>query len=123
MSNDSPAAVVSEMVRYFNAHDLDSLYGLMADNYRQYINGALVAEGPEGARLADAAGFDRFADYSRETVLLFGEGEQVALEWRLLGTTKGGTPVEMPAVSLLRVVGGRIAEAKIFFDPAAAGRS
>lgn len=112
----SATEVVEAMVNYFNTHDLDALYELVTDDYRQSFNGVPGSEGREAARKADALLYASFPDYRRITLSLIADGDEVALEWRLLGTSVTGRTVDCPMISLMRVVDHRISEARIYGD-------
>ena len=106
------------MISRFNAHEVDELYSLVAEDHSQHINGRFQAKGREACRQADAALFDNFPDYRRVTVSLAAHGDQVVLEWRFLGTSTTGKAADCAFVSLMRVEDGKIAESRIYGDPA-----
>ncbi len=106
------------MIGRFNAHEVDQLYALLAEDHPQHINGSLQVKGREACRQADAALFDNFPDYRRTTVSLAANGDLVVLEWRFLGTSMTGKAVDCAFVSLIRVEDGKIAESRIYGDPA-----
>jgi len=118
MASQSAKQVVEEMIRHFNTHDLDAVYTLLADDYRQYLSSAIQVAGRDAARQADSALYEAVSDYRRETVALLAEGNSVSLEWRLLGTSQTGTPVNVALVSLMRIADGKIAEGSLYFDAA-----
>src|SRR5579859_4453427 len=104
------------MISRFNAHELDELYALLAEDHPQHINGSFQVKGREACRQADAALFDNFPDYRRVTVSLAPHGGHVVLEWRFLGTSTTGRAADCAFVSLIRVVDGKIAESRIYGD-------
>lgn len=112
----SATEVVEAMVKYFNAHDLDSLYESITDDYRQSFNGVHGSEGREAARLADTRLYASFPDYRRVTLSLIADGYEVALEWRFLGTSITGKTVDCPMISRMCIVDGRISEARMYGD-------
>jgi ketosteroid isomerase-like protein len=112
----SPIQVVQSMISAFNAHELDELYALLAEDHSQHINGSFQVQGREACRQADAALFDSFPDYRRATVSLAAQGNQAVLEWRFLGTSTTGKAADCALVSLIRVEDGKIAGSRIYGD-------
>jgi predicted ester cyclase len=114
----SPEEILKKVVEAFNAHDLDTVYGLLHGDYREYINGVLVKQGPDAARAADQPFYDAVPDYRREVDELFASGAAAAMRWRFLGTGRDGA-FEFPLVTICKVEDGSIIEAWLYGDFAA----
>jgi hypothetical protein len=99
LTSKSPTEVVEAMVAHFNAHELDAVYALITEDYRQSFNGVFVSEGRAAARAADAGLYENFPDYRRTTVSLIADRDEVALEWRLLGTSVTGAAIDCALIS------------------------
>ena len=63
--NGTGVQIVSKLVDEWNAHDLDSVYAHLSDDYREYINGVLAKSGRGQAREADADLCDMIPDCRR----------------------------------------------------------
>ncbi|WP_437818357.1 ester cyclase [Sorangium sp. So ce1078] len=107
--------VVRKLGQAWNKHDLDTVYGLLHEEYREHWNGKLVKQGRDATRAADQAIYDAVPDYRREVDQLFGDGESVASLWRFLGTGPGG-PFELPIACFYKVRDGLIVECWIHAD-------
>lgn len=107
--------VVRKLGQAWNKHDLDTVYGLLHDDYREHLNGKLVKEGRDATREADQAIYNLVPDYRREVDQLFGEGESVASLWRFLGTGPAGA-FELPLACFYKVRDGLIVECWIHVD-------
>jgi ketosteroid isomerase-like protein len=106
------------MIERWNAHDIDHLYGLLADNYREYLNGVLVKNGPADAREADRFLYNTIPDYRAEIDDLHADDHGGAMRWRFIGTGPAG-PFELPVASFYRITNGRIIECWQYGDSVA----
>jgi predicted ester cyclase len=107
--------VVRKLGEAWNKHDLDTVYGLLHEDYREHWNGKLVKQGREATRAADQAIYGAVPDYRREVDQLFGEGESVASLWRFLGTGPAGA-FELPLACFYKIRDGLIVECWIHAD-------
>ena len=133
MATETPAgkqpglAVLERFVSAENAHDIDALAALMADDCRFHGNGTLVAPTWAAYRPIMAATLAAFPDSHREVHLRLAQGDLVAFRWTVTAThqaTWNGIPASGRAVtftgtSWIRVSDDRIAEA--WFDMDIAG--
>jgi hypothetical protein len=76
------------MFERWNAHDVEYEYGLLADNYREYLNGVLVKNGHADAREADRFLNNTIPDYRAEVDDLYADKHGGAL--------RGGSPPPGP---------------------------
>jgi hypothetical protein len=106
-------AVVQRMVDAWNAHDLDTTYGLLHEDYRQYNGGRLAFQSRDEARAADQPMYDAMPDYRREVDDLVVSGQSAAMRWRFFGTGSDG-PVEMSGVTFFKVEEGQIVECWLY---------
>lgn len=111
----NPVEVVRRLGLAWNAHDLDTVYGLLHPDYREHWNGVLVHTSRDAARAADEPLYALVPDYRREVDQLFGQGEQVASLWRFLGTGPAGA-FEIPLGCFYRVQDGLITASWIQID-------
>ena len=106
------------MFERWNAHDVEYVYGLFADNYREYLNGVLVKNGRADAREADRFLYKTIPDYRTELDDLYADEHGGALRWRFTGTGPAG-PFALPVASFYRITNGRITECWQYGDPTA----
>ena len=97
------------MIERWNTHDVEHCYRLLADNYREYFNGALVKNGRSDAREADQFLYDTIPDHRAEVDDLYAGEHGGALRWRFIGTGPAG-PFALPVASFYRITNGRITE-------------
>jgi ketosteroid isomerase-like protein len=117
-------AIVQRVVESWNAHDLDAVYSLLHEGYREYVNGVEVPgkRGPRATRVADQPMYDAVPDYRREVDELFGDGSRAAMRWRFLGTGPNGE-FEIPIATTYTLRDGKILEAWLYGDPLAVARA
>ena len=116
--NDQTADTIKKMVDAFNTHDLDTVYGLLHDDYHEYRNGKLTVESAAAARAADQPTYDAISDFRRETDELIVSGSAAAMRWRFLGTGRNGA-FEVSLASFFTVQNAKIVEAWMYLDVAA----
>ncbi|WP_438008392.1 ester cyclase [Sorangium sp. So ce321] len=63
-----PVDVVRKLGQAWNKHDLDTVYGLLHEDYREHVNGKLVKQGRDATRAADRAIYDAVPDYRRRAL-------------------------------------------------------
>ena len=102
----------------WNAHDVEHVYGLFADGYREYFNGVLVKNGRSDALEADRFLYDTISDYRAEIDDLYAGEHGAALRWRFIGTGPAGS-FELPVASFYRVAQGSIVECWQYGDSVA----
>jgi predicted ester cyclase len=117
VENDS-ATLLSTLAHRWNAHDLDFVYGLLDEDYREYLNDVLVKHGCGAARAADQVIYDSVPDYRREVDAVIGDGDSAAMRWRFCGTGPNGA-FEIPVASFYRIADGKIVECWLYGDPVA----
>jgi ketosteroid isomerase-like protein len=112
------AALLDTLAQRWNAHDLDFVYGLLDDDYREYLNDVLVKQSRAAARAADQFIYDSVPDYRRDIDALVGDDNCAAMRWRFCGTGPNG-PFEIPVASFYRIADGKIVECWLYGDPVA----
>jgi predicted ester cyclase len=98
-----------------NGRDLSAVDRLLTEDFLH--NGE--PRGQDGQRAAVQAFLGGFSDLRNEILLILGEADLVAAHQRWMGTNDGpfagapatGKPVEFTSTAVLRIEGGRIAEA------------
>ncbi|MBJ7455361.1 MAG: nuclear transport factor 2 family protein [Thermoleophilia bacterium] len=129
----SAREIVDSYRAAWNAHDPDACAEhFTPDGVRRWMvvnNPAVHSPDRFEGREDIAEGIRAFMENTpdlRVELGAYAEGEDGAIfEWTVLGTHTGawgdwqgqGEELELPGVSVLRVVDGRIAEEKMFFDP------
>jgi SnoaL-like polyketide cyclase len=109
---------LKDLVDRWNAHDLDSAYGALDENYCEYFNGVFVKRGGSATRAADQFIYDSVPDYRREVDELYADQDGGAMRWRFCGTGPNG-PFEISFASTYRINGGKIVECWLYGDPTA----
>ena len=111
--------IVSDLVDKWNAHDLDAAYALLAEDYREYINGTLVKIGRAEARAADEPMYETTPDYSRTVEELWGVDDRVLGRYVMRGTMPNGSKLEVPFAGIYGIRDGHIFEAHFYLDTTA----
>jgi hypothetical protein len=106
------------MIDRWNAHDAEHFYGLLAEHYREYLNGVLVKNGRADAREADRFLYAAIPDYHGEVDAVYADEYGAAMRWRFIGTGPNG-PFELPVASFYRIAQGRIVECWQYGDTVA----
>ena len=112
--------VVREMFEAWNAHDLAAVYDHLSEDYTEYINGGIAKRSRAEAQELDQVLYDTVPDYTRTVEELWGVGDRVAARFIISGTMRDGRRFELAIAGIFGVTGGRVIEAHLFFDPAAA---
>ena len=110
--------VVTRMVEAWNAHDLDAVYGLLTDDYREYANGVLRRNSRAEARAADDTMYQMIPDYRRTVEELWGAGDRVVSRFTIFGTMADGSTLERAIGCFYGIRDGKIHECHLFFDTA-----
>ena len=111
--------IVAAMAEAWNRHDLDGVYGRMAEDYREHVNGALIRTSRDEARREDqAAIYDVVPDYRRSIDELWGADDRVVSRFTVFGTMGDGTKLRLAVACIYGITDELISEAHLFFDPA-----
>jgi len=111
--------IVAAVTDAWNRHDLDGVYGRMAEDYREYVNGALIRTSRADARREDqSALYDVFADYRRSVDELWGVDDRVVSRFTVFRTMDDGTKLQLAMACIYGIRDELISEAHLFFDPA-----
>jgi ketosteroid isomerase-like protein len=116
--SETEYGILKSLTDHLNAHDLDSVYGLVDENYCEYLNGVLVKSGLAATRAADQFVYDTVPDYRREVDQLYADDDGGAMFWRFCGTGPNG-PFEMSVASNYRFKDGKVVECWLYGDPTA----
>ena len=106
---DTNYDLLKMMIERWNAHDIEYSYGLLADHYREHLNGVLVKNGRADAREADQFLYATVRDHRGEIDDLYADEHGGAMRWRFIGTGPNG-PFEIPVASFFRITAGKIVE-------------
>jgi len=115
--------IIREMFANWNAHDLGRVYARLADDYHEYLNGALAKSSREEARAADQALYEMLPDYRRTVEELWGQNDRVVSRFTISGTMTGAKQFELAVAAIFGIRDGEIAEAHLYFDPSTAVRA
>jgi steroid delta-isomerase-like uncharacterized protein len=124
MSTEENKAVVRRYVQAFNSSNLDAIVDGVAPDFVLHIPGSPDIHGPEGVKQWAQSNQIAFPDTKVTIVDLVAEGDKVAKQWTFRGTHRGefvgipptGKEVTFPALSMYRLVGGKIAELWMSYD-------
>ena len=107
-----------------NRHDLPAIEALVAVDLQVEVNGRRAVASAEEDRAAMAALFEAYPNYRRELLEVLVDGDRATARWRMLGTPAvEGVPVlDVPGVSVVKVVNGQLAQAFLYYDGAALDR-
>jgi steroid delta-isomerase-like uncharacterized protein len=121
------AAFVAAFERAWNAHDLDALAALVADDFEGTdVAESGVAYGPEGFRRQAAVYLTAFPDLRLTFDEVFVNGDRLAVRWRTEATHTGPflrippthRRVNGKGVTLLTLEGGRVRRSERVWDVA-----
>lgn len=118
-----------------NAHDLDRFQSFYADSVVWRDPGvARAVKGPPAVRKRLDAWIAAVPNLKWNLDELFGEGERLCAQFTFTGTHRGivadgrgnelvatNRAIRIPAVGVYRVIDGKIADSRIYFDLAAFG--
>ena len=130
--SDQIAQLVNELVAGWNAHDLDRVTALYADDFEEEdIANKDVQKGKAAVRRTMWLYLRAFPDLKLEADETVIQGDCVALSWVLSGTHRGtlmnipptGRAVRIRGVSLITVANGRLQRARRIWDLAGLLRS
>ena len=118
-----PATVAQRLCAAMNAHDLDAFADCFAEDYssEQPAHPARSFRGRAQARQNWSAMFAGVPDFRAELMrATVADGVEWS-EWRWQGTHADGTTLDMAGVFVAGVGDGRIAWARLYFEPVEAG--
>ncbi|WP_169515707.1 ester cyclase [Amycolatopsis nigrescens] len=106
-----------------NRRDITALRALVTSDLIVTVNGRPALASGEEDRAVKAELRRCYPNYRREIVATLAEGNQAAVRWRLSGTPAaelpGLTPIDVHGCSIIRIRGGRIVGAAMYYDSAA----
>jgi ketosteroid isomerase-like protein len=119
LATSEPTAVVRRLQAATNAHDLGALVDCFAADYVSEIplHPARGFRGVEQVRRNWAQILDGVPDLRSELVRETVDGNVVWSEWEWTGSRRNGAPHLMRGITILGVVGERIAWARFYMEP------
>jgi uncharacterized protein (TIGR02246 family) len=117
--DQGPAAVVRRLAEAVNAHDLEAMVALFADDYVN-VTPAHPRRGFGGSQQVRRNWSQLFAgvpDLRAEVLGAAVDGDRVWTEWDIAGTRRDGGPFAMRGVVIFGVTGDRIASARFYLEP------
>jgi steroid delta-isomerase-like uncharacterized protein len=124
MSTDENKAVIERWIQAWNAGDLESAVGLLADDYVRHDANLPEVVGPQAERQFIATVLAAFPDLHVRIDQLFAEDALVALRYTIEGTHRGeflgvpatGRRVSVQSAETYRLSDGRLAEQWVVMD-------
>ena len=104
----------TEINERLNAGEYDAIYDLMHGDHRQYVNGALAADGKEASRAADFAFYEMVPGLQRITHDIFGTDDRAVCRSTFRGSATDGRLIELPSLSMIYLSDGLVAESWIY---------
>jgi ketosteroid isomerase-like protein len=116
---DDPREVLERQERALNAHDLEALADCFAEDLHSEDIGhaAHTVEGREQLRRNWGLMLAQVPDLRVELRASAAEGDTVWGEWRIYGTRRDGSLLDLRGVSISKVEGGRIATSRRYLTP------
>lgn len=119
MSASDPVVVVTQLLEFTNAHDVEGIVSCFASDYRSeqplHPNRAFV--GNEQVRRNWTQILSLVPDLHSESIRLFSDGDVVWNEFEHSGTRPDGTPHLMRGVNIFGVEDGLIAWGRLYMAP------
>jgi ketosteroid isomerase-like protein len=115
---------VAERLRAaMNAHDIEAFVACFDEAYEseQPAHPDRAFKGREQVRRNWSAVFEGVRDFHAELVETSAAGESEWSEWRWRGTHADGTALDMAGVMVCGVRDGRLASARLYFEPVEQG--
>jgi ketosteroid isomerase-like protein len=118
-AEQGPAAVVQRLLAAINAHDLEAMVALFAEDY---VN-EWPAHPQRGFRGNDQVRrnwsqiFEGVPDLQARLPRMVVDGDTVWTEWDMLGTRRDGAPSLTRGVSIFGVSHGRLAWVRFYLEP------
>ena len=130
MTLEAHAKVAEQIANAINSKDLDAFKMLHLENVTSWNPMTPEPHAGLGVHVEDMQDLWRaFPDMAMEMKRIFGEGEWLCTEYVVTGTHTGpmkgpdgreipptGKPLRLPVLGILRIVNGKIAEEKDYFD-------
>jgi ketosteroid isomerase-like protein len=116
-------AVAVALAEAMNAHDIDAFVSLFAADYdsRQPAHPDRAFVGRDQVRANWSAVFTGVPDFRAELVATAVEADTLWSEWRWRGTHEDGSSLDMAGVIVCGVEDGRLAWARLYFEPVESG--
>lgn len=118
--------IVRRIEEAWDRGDLSALDQYFAPDFVARTALPSLPPGLEGAKLAHQAAIQSFPDRRVSVEDVTGDGDLVAVRWRMRGTNQGGLPwfgipangnaVDVEWISLYRLCGGRVVEHRAVMD-------
>ena len=114
--SSNPLAVWRAYNDASNAGDHDAAAQYLDPGLRVLVNGRPSVASVEEDRAVQAELLRLYPDYHREYVEGLETGDSAAVEWRMSGTPSepGVPPLDVAGVSIVRLVDGRLASARLY---------
>jgi ketosteroid isomerase-like protein len=118
-AEQSRAAVVQRLVAAINAHDLEAMVALFADDYVNEwpAHPQRGFRGNEQVRRNWSQIFAGVPDLHARLPRMAVDGDTVWTEWEMSGTRRDGAPHLMRGVSIFGVSQGRLAWVRFYLEP------
>src|SRR3954453_17832649 len=115
----TPEAVAGALAEGMNAHDIDTFVSLFTPDYdsQQPAHADRAFVGRDQVRANWSAVFAGVPDFSAELVATAVEADTLWSEWRWRGTHEDGSRLDMAGVIVCGVSDGRLAWARLYFEP------
>lgn len=99
-----------------NAGDHDTAARYLDPGLAVLVNGEPAVSSVEQDRAVQTELLRRYPDYRRDAVAGFEAGDLATVEWRMRGTSAvpGVTDLDVAGVSIVRLVAGRLAAARLY---------
>ena len=119
MSEPGPAETVGRLLEAVNAHDLEAMVALFADDYRNEwpAHPQRGFRGSEQVRRNWSQIFAGVPDLRARLPRVVVDGDSVWTEWDISGTRADGAAFGMCGVVIFGVTDGRIASARFYLEP------
>ena len=117
---DATTAVVAErLLAAMNAHDIDAFVACFHEDYasEQPAHPDRAFRGSDQVRLNWSGTFEGMPDFTAELVRANAADGAEWSEWRWHGTRADGTALDMAGVIVAGVSDGRMAWARLYFEP------
>lgn len=112
------AGVMERLLAAMNAHDLDAMVHLFAEDYasEQPAHPARSFVGREQVRANWAAMLTGIPDFAAQLTRWTADGDTEWGEWRWVGTRADGQPFEARGVTLFTIRDDQIAAARLYME-------
>jgi ketosteroid isomerase-like protein len=118
-AQQSPAAVVERLLAAINAHDLEAMVALFAEDYVNEwpAHPQRGFRGNEQVRQNWSQIFGGVPDLQARLPRMTADGDTVWAEWDMSGTRRDGAAFLMRGVSIFGVGQGRLAWVRFYLEP------